>query len=50
MAFYPSPAGAMDCLLSLESWEMLVSNNPGLHSLAPDVGGLLHQPGRRAAV
>ncbi len=41
MAFYPSPAGAMESLLSLESWEALVRNNPILNTLEPDVEALL---------
>jgi hypothetical protein len=41
MAFYPSPAGAMESLLSLESWGKLVGNNPVLHGLEPDVEALL---------
>ena len=40
-AFYPSPAGATESLLSLESWETLVSDNPILHDLEPDVEALL---------
>lgn len=41
MAFYPSPAGAMESLLSLESWETLVRSNPVLNDLEPDVEALL---------
>ena len=41
MAFYPSPAGAMESLLSLEGWDELVSNNPILNDLEPDVEALL---------
>lgn len=41
VAFYPSPAGAMESLLSLESWEVLVSSNPILNDLEPDVEALL---------
>ena len=41
MAFYPSPAGATESLLSLESWETLVSDNPILHDMEPDVEALL---------
>lgn len=41
MAFYPSPAGAMESLLSLESWETLVSDNPVLNDLEPGVEALL---------
>ncbi len=41
MAFYPSPAGAMESLLSLESWDELVSSNPILNEMEPDVETLL---------
>lgn len=41
MAFYPSPAGAMESLLSLESWDALASSNPILNELEPDVEALL---------
>ena len=41
MAFYPSPAGAMESTLTLEGWDALVSNNPILHELVPDVEALL---------
>jgi hypothetical protein len=41
MAFYPSPAGAMESLLSLEGWDELVRSNPILNELAPDVEALL---------
>src|SRR5207253_8064601 len=41
MAFYPSPAGAMESLLSLEGWDTLVSSNPILNDLEPDVEALL---------
>jgi hypothetical protein len=41
MAFYPSPAGAMESLLGLENWEVLVSSNPILNDLEPDVEALL---------
>jgi len=41
MAYYPSPAGAMESLLSLEGWDELVSSNPILNDLAPDVEALL---------
>jgi hypothetical protein len=41
MAFYPSPAGAMESLLDLENWESLISNNPILDDLEPDVEALL---------
>jgi Family of unknown function (DUF5947) len=41
MAFYPSPAGAMESLLGLENWESLISSNPLLNDLEPDVEALL---------
>lgn len=41
VAFYPSPAGATESLLSLESWDELVSQAPILATLAPDVEALL---------
>jgi hypothetical protein len=41
MAFYPSPAGAMESLLSLECWHVLVNQNPILNDLTPDVEALL---------
>jgi hypothetical protein len=41
MAFYPSPAGPTESLLDLENWESLISNNPILNDLEPDVEALL---------
>ncbi|MFL5653448.1 MAG: DUF5947 family protein [Ktedonobacteraceae bacterium] len=41
MAFYPSPAGAMESQLTLEGWDTLVSGNPILNDLEPDVEALL---------
>ena len=41
MAFYPSPAGAVESLLDLEGWEELASNNPILRSMEPNVEALL---------
>jgi hypothetical protein len=40
-AFYPSPAGAMESLLDLESWEELAVANPILNEMEPDVEALL---------
>lgn len=40
-AFYPSPAGATECLIPLEAWGSLEAENPALASLAPDVEALL---------
>lgn len=41
VAFYPSPAGAMESLLNLEQWEELTNDNPILAQLTPDVEALL---------
>lgn len=40
-AYFPSPAGAMESLLTLEAWGDLAAANPGLLELAPDVEALL---------
>ena len=39
--FYPSPAGATESLLPLETWAEVVDANPALAALAPDVEALL---------
>ena len=41
MALYPSPAGATESLLPLETWDMLVAANPALGRMEPDVEALL---------
>jgi hypothetical protein len=41
VAYYPSPAGATESLLSLEHWEALAAANPILAQMAPDVEALL---------
>ncbi|HEU0089806.1 MAG TPA: DUF5947 family protein [Pseudonocardiaceae bacterium] len=41
VAFYPSPAGATESLLSLEAWTDLLAAIPGLGDLEPDVEALL---------
>lgn len=41
VAFYPSPAGATESELGLESWDRLVASNPQLDHLLPDVEALL---------
>ena len=46
-AFYPSPAGATESLLSLESWEEIVAANPDLASLRPDVEAFLVRSAER---
>ena len=41
VAFYPSPAGATESLLSLETWDEVVLENPVLNEIEPDVEALL---------
>jgi hypothetical protein len=41
VAFYPSPAGATESLLRLDSWNEIVEENPVLKKLEPDVEALL---------
>ena len=44
-AFYPSPAGATESLLDLDSWDTLVQANPILGTLLADVEALLVRVG-----
>ncbi len=41
IAIYPSPAGATESLLPLETWDQIVAANVELTSMAPDVEALL---------
>lgn len=41
LAMYPSPAGATESLLSLESWQEIVAQNRALERMEPDVEALL---------
>ncbi len=41
LALYPSPAGPTESLLSLDSWNEVVENNPVLREMEPDVEALL---------
>jgi len=41
LAMYPSPAGATESLLSLETWQEIVAQNPELQTMEPDVEALL---------
>jgi len=41
IALYPSPAGATESLLALESWNDIVARNPILNEMESDVEGLL---------
>jgi hypothetical protein len=41
VALYPGPAGPTESLLTLDAWSGIVSNNPELAELEPDVEALL---------
>jgi hypothetical protein len=41
VAMYPSPAGATESLLPLDTWETLVAENSRLNQMEPDVEALL---------
>ncbi len=41
VAIYPSPAGPIESLLTLEAWEEIVENNPVLRSMTADTEALL---------
>lgn len=41
VAMYPSPAGAMESLLPLESWNDIAARNPALNGMEPDGEALL---------
>jgi hypothetical protein len=41
VALYPSPAGPTESLLELEAWDEIVSENPVLAGMEPDVEALL---------
>jgi hypothetical protein len=41
VVFYPSPAGATESILPLDSWNDIVKNNPELAKMEPDVEALL---------
>jgi len=41
LAMYPSPAGATESLLSLESWQEIAAQNRALQRMEPDVEALL---------
>jgi len=41
VALYPSPAGPTESLLTLDSWEEIVNDNPVLKGLQADVEALL---------
>jgi Family of unknown function (DUF5947) len=39
--FYPSPAGATECILDLQAWDRLAADHPLLGAAAPDVEAAL---------
>jgi hypothetical protein len=39
--FYPSPAGATESLLAVDSWQEIVADNPAVRCMQPDVECLL---------
>lgn len=41
LALYPSPAGPTESLLSLDSWDEIVEDNPVLKDMEPDTEALL---------
>jgi hypothetical protein len=41
IAFYPSPAGAIESLLTLEAWNAILEVNPLLGRMQPDIEALL---------
>jgi hypothetical protein len=41
IALYPSPAGATESLLSLDTWNDIAEQNPELNAMEPDVEALL---------
>ena len=49
VACYPSPAGATESLLELETWEEIRRGHPVLRDLQPDVQALLVNRVRRGA-
>ncbi|MDX6291679.1 MAG: hypothetical protein QOH50_754 [Kribbellaceae bacterium] len=47
VAFYPGPAGATESELPLDAWSSVLSENPQLNAMRPDVEALLvRTPGR----
>ena len=41
IAFYPSPAGAVESLLTLDAWNAIVASNPVLRRMQSDIEALL---------
>jgi hypothetical protein len=49
VAFYPSPAGATESLLPLDTWDRIVAEYPALASIAPDVEAILVRRDRESS-
>ena len=49
VAFYPSPAGAIESLLPLDTWAQIVALYPQLGEIAPDVQAILIQRNREVS-
>jgi len=48
VAFYPSPAGATESLLPVETWAEMTEANPSLTTMEPDTEALLVRVGDRS--
>jgi hypothetical protein len=48
--FYPGPAGATESLLPLETWDEILTANPALSTLQPDVEAFLVRADREAGL
>lgn len=49
VAYYPSPMGAVESLLTLETWKDIEASNPVLATIEPDVEALLVNRARGAS-
>ena len=49
VAFYPSPAGATESLLPLDTWSEITAAHPALASIEPDVEAILIQRNREVS-
>jgi len=49
VAFYPSPAGAIESMLPLDTWEQIAAHYPELAQLEPDVEAVVVQRNREVS-
>lgn len=49
VAFYPGPAGATESELGLTAWESVLSTNPSVRTLVPDVEAILIRVGEHGS-